>query len=351
MISAFFGTFGRIEAAHAALVLTDAHAALAQPVSLIRFTLPAEAGLPPRIVTADPVRVIERTAGSAHGCTAPVITEIAKAREDGRCAVLDLPVAWLADTTLRKSLDAAVLTVGPAPLDEHAACHVLSTEGAVPLDPAVGGIAPAWLLGCSRGGGGPAGTAFGRTMARLAADLAADLAGEVPVRTLPVTLPPLTHSEASHLVVGGRSARTLSAGIWLLAALRAVASDPQAASIDADRLAAALGVDTGIVRLMDERRTGERLRDLADALDAIRDGTGPARSELDDSPRLEDWRVEAAPVRILTGRVYGHPNIVDGRRVSTSALYATDSVSYARTLSRTYTLGRPAGREAGSGLH
>ena len=347
MISAFFGTSGRIEAAHAALVLTDAHAALAQPVSLIRFTLPGEAGLPHRMVTADPVQVIERTAGGAHGCTAPVIAEIAKAREDGRCAVLDLPVAWLADTTLRKGLDAAVLAVGPAPLDEHAACHVLSTEGAVPLDPAVGGIAPAWLLGCSRGGGGPAGTAFGRTMARLAADLV----GEAPVRTLPVTLPPLTHSEASHLVEGGRSARTLSAGISLLAALRAVACDPRAASIDADRLAAALGVEAGIVRLMDERRTGERLRDLADALDAIRDGTGPARSELDDSPRLEDWMVEAAPVRILTGRVYGHPNIVDGRRVSTSALYATDGVSYARTLSRTYTLGRPASREAGTDLH
>lgn len=329
------------------MVLTDVHAVLDQPVTLIRVTLPGEARLPPRKVTADPVRVIEHTAGASAESTAPAIADIAKAREGGRHVVLDLPASWLAQPALRRNLDVAIVAIGPTPLDEHSVGDALAEEERTRPDPAAGGIAPAWLLGCGRGGGAPAGAAFGRTMACLVAGLTR----EAPVRTLPVTLPPLTHVEASRLVEGGRSARTLSAGVPLLAALRAVALDPQATSIDAGRLAAALGVEASLVRLMDERHISERLRDLADALDAIRDEGGPSRPELDGSPRLDEWRVEAAPVRILTGRVYGHPNIPDGRRVSTSALYATDSVSYARTLSRTYTLGRPADHKDGGRPH
>ena len=350
MICAFFGTSGRVDATHAAMILSDVHAALGEPVTLIRCRLASEPGLPPRAPMAGPIHVVEQVAGTSGECTGLIVEGLARALDAGSHAVLDLPGVWLSDRSLRRHLDVAVLAVGPAPLDEYAACRALTLEPRerADVDASTGDSpSPPWLLGCGRGGGGTTVAAFGRTMARLTAGTDAD----TPVRTLPVTLPPLTYAEAFHLVAGERAARTLAAGVQLLAALRAVSRDPLAPSIDADRLAAAIGVEAGTIRLMDERRIDERLRDLADGLGAIRDGNGPSMAELGEGPRLDDWSVGTAPVRILTGRVYGHPNIPDGRRVTTSALYATDGISFARTLSRTYALGRQADCGTESPLH
>jgi hypothetical protein len=339
LICAFFGTSGRVDATHSAMILSDVLAALGEPVTLIRCRLEGEPALPPRAPADGSVAMCEQVFGTFEGCTVPTVDAIERASDAGRHVVLDMPGAWLRDPAVRKHVDVAVLAVGPAPLDEFAACQALTREAQDRADGSAGnGLAPPWLLGCGRGGGGTTGAAFARTMARLAAGTDPGM----PVRALPVTLPPLTYAEASHLVGGDRAARTLAAGVQLLAALRAVSRDPLAASIDAGGLAAAIGVEAGTIRLMDERRIDERLRDLADGLGAIRDGHGPSTAELGESPRLDDWSVGTAPVRILTGRVYGHPNIPDGRRVTTSALYATDGVSFARTLSRTYALGRQA---------
>ncbi len=95
-------------------------------------------------------------------------------------------------------------------------------------------------------------------------------------------------------------------------------------------------------RQPDQREAGDRLHDLADELQGIRDGTKPVPDDLADAPRLEGWRTTSREVRILTGRVYGHPNIPDGRRITTSDLYASDGKSWARSMSRYYRLGSPA---------
>jgi hypothetical protein len=127
LIRAIFGPSGQVDATHAAMILTDVHAALDDPVPLIQFPLAGEASLPPRRVTPDPVQLIERPAGTAGKATRPAMAELTKTFKAGRQVVLDLPRVWLADPALRRHLDVAVLAAGPAPLDKHAACRATAT--------------------------------------------------------------------------------------------------------------------------------------------------------------------------------------------------------------------------------
>lgn len=84
-----------------------------------------------------------------------------------------------------------------------------------------------------------------------------------------------------------------------------------------------------------------KLRTLADDLERIARGEHPTEADLDDAPRLSDWRVYVSPLPFLVGTVIGHPKIGDGRLCRTSGLVTFDPVAgYARTFSRFYRLGR-----------
>ncbi|GJE38032.1 hypothetical protein [Methylobacterium persicinum] len=340
MISATFGCSGRTDATHAALILADAYAALGEAVTLVRITLPGEAHLPERHYRLDEVAVAEHDAATVCEADPLIAGEIAAAAD--RHVILDLPGPCLADAALRARIDVPVMVVGPTPLDEHMAACTLADVGAEadadrpePAGAVPGGPAPPWLLGCGRGGGTPAGAAFTAAMARLAV-------GAGPLRVLPTVLPSLSRAEAARVIEGDRTARTLAAGVPLLAALRLVAENPHAEAVDPEAYAAALGAEFAAARQPDQREAGDRLHDLADELQGIRDGAKPTAADLADVPRLEEWRPTTREVRILTGRVYGHPSIPDGRRITTSDLYASDMLTWARTTSRYYTLGSPA---------
>ncbi len=86
-----------------------------------------------------------------------------------------------------------------------------------------------------------------------------------------------------------------------------------------------------------------RLRGLVQALDDIRRGRHPDRTVLDGSPKLHDWQVIRRPDPCLTGIMFNHPRITDGRPGLTTGLWVlAPDLGYARTMSRTYALGRPA---------
>jgi len=91
------------------------------------------------------------------------------------------------------------------------------------------------------------------------------------------------------------------------------------------------------------------LRLLAD-LQAIRDGSCPIASDLEDAPVLDNWERQIRPVACLAGNVCDHPMLPGmGRPIVTSDLwvFAPDH-GWARTLSRWYRLGQPRGIKSSS---
>lgn len=338
MINAVIGLTGRTDNAHAALVIAGLHAARAELVTLVRVTVRGEARLPGREVTPTEFRLSEREVERPAQAVDLALAAIRDAADDGRNAVLDLPGDCAFDPAIRNAVASVVLTVGPTPFDEHVAATAMNDHRA---NEDADAVPQPWLLGCGRSGGGPAALAFARRMRGLCEGRAA--------RVLPAVLPLLTRGEAAGLVTGRPASRTISGGLPILAVLRAIHEASEPASIDHEALVSALAAFRDGVRMPDGRDLGERLRDLGDGLHAIRDGIEPTDRDLGDAPRLEDWRAVTKRVHVLTGRVSGHPTIPDGRRIATSEIYASDE-GWARTLSRFYRLGRPAGADAGAGL-
>lgn len=342
MISVFLGVSGRTVAAHAALLLANAHARVEEAVSLVRVIAPGDATLSPSFAGADGIVLVEREAATREKAVAIVAEEVEAARQAGRSLVLDMPATCHADPRIRERVGVMVMAVGQAPLDEQGALALVAADAAPSRGRAKSrgrspGAAPCWLLGCGRSGGGPAAAAFERAMTqdRNAQDVARP-------RILPVTLPTLSRGEAAGLIDGGLNARMLAAGVILLAVLRVIEADPGIERVETAAIDAALGDDGPASLLPDDRVPGDRLRDLADELQAIGDGLKPTPDDLLDAPILEDWRPETRTVRVLAGRVHGHPNFPAGRPIVTSDLYASDGRSWARSLSRWYRLGAPA---------
>jgi len=83
-------------------------------------------------------------------------------------------------------------------------------------------------------------------------------------------------------------------------------------------------------------RTIERLRSLADDLEAVAEGRLPDRP----ATALCSWSHATRNAPCLVGNAFGHSKIGDGRRAFTSEVYYIDSGRrLARTLSRWYRLG------------
>jgi hypothetical protein len=87
-----------------------------------------------------------------------------------------------------------------------------------------------------------------------------------------------------------------------------------------------------------------RLRALADDLDRIAAGEAPTTADLAHAPLLVDWRLMLTWAGVgLVGFVAGHP-LRGSRTIATSPLWVLDpELRWARTLSRFYRLGVPAG--------
>jgi hypothetical protein len=87
-----------------------------------------------------------------------------------------------------------------------------------------------------------------------------------------------------------------------------------------------------------------RLRALADDLDRIAAGEAPTAADLAPAPLLVDWRFMLTWAGVsLAGFVAGHP-LRGSRHIATSPLWVLDpDLRWARTLSRFYKLGLPAG--------
>jgi hypothetical protein len=65
---------------------------------------------------------------------------------------------------------------------------------------------------------------------------------------------------------------------------------------------------------------------------------------LDAAPLLEAHQMYSRPTACLSGDVFGHPLLPDGRDIMTSQLIFMDTdIGIARTINRWYRLGHPAG--------
>jgi len=87
-----------------------------------------------------------------------------------------------------------------------------------------------------------------------------------------------------------------------------------------------------------------KLRRLADDLDRIAAGMAPSAAELSRAPLLVDWCLALGLSGLsLTGFVAGHP-LLGRKQIITSPVWTLDpDLRWARTLSRFYRLGIPAG--------
>lgn len=246
--------------------------------------------------------------------------------------VLDLPLGLFRGEALRDRLDASVVTVGASPLDERLAASVLAQPEA-PASLLPPNARSPWLLGCDRPDYTSAALRFERAIREAVSGRRDGCPG---ARFLPATLPTPSPTEAASLLEGMPDEAALRRGHRLLASLMPDAGTP----------AEGVGLNEALASRPappDRRGSSERLRDLADALDAMSSGRAPSAEALVDAPLLEDWSIEPRSVPSLTGHVTGHPDIGRGQWVVTSEIYATDGRSWARTYSRYYRLGRPAG--------
>jgi hypothetical protein len=86
--------------------------------------------------------------------------------------------------------------------------------------------------------------------------------------------------------------------------------------------------------------TAETLEKLARDLRSMAQGDVPQQNEITKAPLLCNWSFAQRPRMVLSGKMYGHPNIADGHLAVTSELFVIDpGQQWARTYSRLYALG------------
>lgn len=313
MVVAFHSVSGRSHSARAALLTVHGCRAFDRPGKVVRAMLPGDPALPITTVRPD-FLLIQREVPNAAEAVDFALGQI-DPDTDGY-AILDLPGGCLEDARLAAAADLRIVTVGSAPMDEIAA--VTAASGST-----VDG--PVWFLGCDRAGGAAAVAALRRALST-----ALD-----PVRALPVTLGLATRNDLLALHAGHLDSGQILSAVTLWGAIAAAVADPDAAEVDLAPLPA------NFVSLLrrDYRGLHERLRALADELPAIQAGDRPDRDDLATAPLLEDWSEVRRDVPALAGRAYGHPDMPDGRLVTTSDVYERGP-GWVRTISRYWRLGR-----------
>jgi len=91
----------------------------------------------------------------------------------------------------------------------------------------------------------------------------------------------------------------------------------------------------------------QRLRGLLTALEDIRRGRHPDKATLAAAPKIHAWRTVPRPDPCLTGVMFNHPTIADGRQGVTTGLWVlSPALGYARTVTRFYQLGKQDSSEA-----
>lgn len=313
MLIAFAGASGRVDSMHAALLVAHAAGAVDGRATYLTVgdTVTPDAG--------PALHVVRLPEGST---AADLERALADCRRGGDLTVIDVPRRSPLGEGCWAAADLTIVSVGPHEADEREAAAWVAAHRSS------GRVA---YLGCRRAGGGPAARRFAEAM--MALDPRADVVACV--------LPPLTRSEASALATAVPAGRALRVGLLLLAAIRQGAGTsrdagfvPLEASAEDEGQRIAIAADT--------RSLPDRLRDLADDVEAADAGLGPSEADIAGAPVLDAWEYGIVPVRVLRGLVSGHPDIVDGRPARTSEVYLTDRMTWARTLSRWYRLRAPA---------
>jgi len=83
---------------------------------------------------------------------------------------------------------------------------------------------------------------------------------------------------------------------------------------------------------------------LLDDIRRVNTGTFDMRA-VADAPTLEGCRVTIGTAYALTGLVFGHPRLTDGKEIVTSQLfYLNSEIGIARTMNRWYRLYSSAGQ-------
>jgi hypothetical protein len=323
MIIALFGADGRAIGTHAALVLARVAADAGTPVTLLRVTDGLESRLLRVVSLPDVLRIFEvsRDEASSTGVLAGATADRAAAG----LTVLDLPPDWLPACPFELGRCPRVVAVGPSALECDIALSLLrgGTGATVP-----------WLLACGEAEAGAFETAWREAVA------ARPGADAPEVRILPMGLPHRREDLGSPSRGWRPDARSVRGALQVLDAVAPGAV--KARRRPRDLLASLLpGRGRG-----GGRGTQDRLRDLADALDAASEGGYPSAEDLAGAPVLEDWDFGLRPVEALVGRVAHHPDFPAGRHIRTSEVYASDRRTWARTYSRLYRLGRPSGPRA-----
>lgn len=317
MTPAFFGRDGRSLSTRVATLTAMAGANAGENTTLIRVAGVAEPSPFGGKTIAARLRIVETAI--SPGETSVVVDDLLTTELlAGRSVVLDMPGNALVEPGLSGRLDIMrVVPIGPCKIDfqltslsmrDHSA--VRTGDSSEPVRYLSCGLAP----GISSDEGGRLGNA-GR---------ASDRVGD---RWLDIGIPDLPPREWDAVMRGTPSAGVVALGQTLLREVRGL---PPTVSQDKS---------SGEVEIMTAR-----LWALAMDVQALERGYLPDPDDLARAPIIHDWGHVLRPASALTGRFEGHPYIRDGARSVTSEVFHTDGRTYARTLSRLYRLGPPAGR-------
>jgi|APMI01.1.fsa_nt_gi hypothetical protein len=157
----------------------------------------------------------------------------------------------------------------------------------------------------------------------------ADAFRDIGVKVLAAAVPALNRRETDALLEGQGNIRVTRIGV---------------------ELALALIKPTNLIEArFDERGLSDRLRELADDMEAIEEGVAPTEQDLMSAPVLTGWSQLPQQVPVIAGIVAGHPSLQNF--IMTSQVYASDGRTWVRTLSRWYRLGPPTAEPDTSPLH
>ncbi len=286
MLVAFLGADGMSTPTYAALLAAHGFSALGQPAEILSVGNESDS----------PILTAQRIANSIHEVERGSNVEAAleSARREHEHVIL---VSSISQSSWLLSKDCAcIITVEPTRAHEVMAMTAIQS---MPSSIAV--------------------LRWGHADYSAAIARAADAFRDIGVKVLPAAVPVLSRRETDALLEGQGNLRITRLGVQLALAL----SDPA----------------NHVEARFDERGLSDRLRELANDLEAIEEGVAPKEQDLLSAPILTGWSQLPQQVPVIAGVVAGHPSLENF--IMTSQVYASDGQTWVRTLSRWYRLGRP----------